>query len=513
MRAHSPIIKTPAKFEARFVAISGMILFVLAFLLFGNTMNHGWTMDDFPVVVNNPDLESLQAFWQNSQPGRPLREISLLFDRFFFGPESFGYHIQNIFWHGLNALLLLVFCRQLKMRRWASWAVALLFLCHPLQVEVVANVSHRKDSLMLAFAFLAMLSYVQFFVIHPSRKIWLCAVFFFSILSFMAKQTAIALPVLFWTYELCFVPSEDRFLARRPWVAWCVSISALAGVCWWVFSVGGYPVVRKAMQVTLAFHANYFGEDVLAAWVMMVLQSWASAFFKLLWPFGLAVEYVVSIPDFWFAPKIVGGIFLCIGLISSTLFAYRHRSPRMLFWLVWMVTIYLPVSNLLPLSYPVADRYVYAPSAGFFILAVLFADRCVANEWVKKAGLTIVVIVLCLLTLRQNRVWESSLTLYRHASLINPESVFVLNNLGWELSLAGETEQALSTLQRAVSVNPHYPRSWYNLGLLYERRGDSGKAITCYKNAIKKSKNLQGFEVQAEELRRHLLTQYGIRFQ
>ena len=38
-----------------------------------------------------------------------------------------------------------------------AWFAGLLFLVHPLNVEVVANISHRKDSLMLFFVQLALL--------------------------------------------------------------------------------------------------------------------------------------------------------------------------------------------------------------------------------------------------------------------------------------------------------------------------------------------------------------------
>jgi hypothetical protein len=32
------------------------------FLLFANTFGNGWTFDDFPVIVENPDIRSIAGF-------------------------------------------------------------------------------------------------------------------------------------------------------------------------------------------------------------------------------------------------------------------------------------------------------------------------------------------------------------------------------------------------------------------------------------------------------------------
>ena len=81
------------------------LLFVLAFLAYANTFGNGWTYDDFPVIVENPDVRSWAEFLRNSYPGRPLRELTYLFDHALFGLNPAGWHLQQIFWHALNACL------------------------------------------------------------------------------------------------------------------------------------------------------------------------------------------------------------------------------------------------------------------------------------------------------------------------------------------------------------------------------------------------------------------------
>ena len=131
--------------------IALLILLAVAFAIFANTFGAEWSYDDYPVIVENPDVLSLSNFFANSYPGRPLREVTFLLDHALFGMQPMGWHIQHVFWHGLCAWLVWLLAMRLDFGRTVAWLAALLFLVHPLQVEVVANISHRKESLAVAF--------------------------------------------------------------------------------------------------------------------------------------------------------------------------------------------------------------------------------------------------------------------------------------------------------------------------------------------------------------------------
>jgi hypothetical protein len=122
-----------------------VFLLILTYGLYSQTFYNEWTLDDLTVLVNNPDIKSLSGFFENTKPGRPLREFTFLADYTFFGQSPFGYHFQHLFWHWLNGVLIYLLG-------------AVLFLVHPLTVEVGANISHRKDSLSLAFSLLSLLA-------------------------------------------------------------------------------------------------------------------------------------------------------------------------------------------------------------------------------------------------------------------------------------------------------------------------------------------------------------------
>ena len=164
-----------------------VLLLGLAFLLFSNTFLSTWTYDDFKLIVNNPDIRSLDLFLKDSQPGRVGREISLMIDYRFFGLNPAGFHIQNILWHGINAILIMILVGRLGGSRFVALLSSFLFLVHPIQVEVVANLSHRKDSIALTFILLSVLSYLEIFRRNFKKEHCMAFAILFFIMAIMTK--------------------------------------------------------------------------------------------------------------------------------------------------------------------------------------------------------------------------------------------------------------------------------------------------------------------------------------
>ena len=165
--------------------LPSLLLMVVAFLAYSNIFGHPWIYDDKPVIVDNLDITSWKAFLNDSYPGRPLRELSYLLDYSLFGMEPAGWHIQNNFWHGLNGILLFLLGRHLFGSNLPALLAALLFLLHPLQVEVVGHLSHRKDLLATTFALASMLSYALFFTsIGRKRWVWLSLTIVLAVLAY-----------------------------------------------------------------------------------------------------------------------------------------------------------------------------------------------------------------------------------------------------------------------------------------------------------------------------------------
>lgn len=484
-----------------------LILLSLAFALYAQTFGHAWTYDDFPVIVENADVRSWAGFWENSYPGRPLRELSFLLDHALFGMNPTGWRVQQIFWHGFNAWLLFLVAHRLRAGRFAAWVGALLFLVHPLNVEVVANLSHRKDSLALAFCLLAFLAYIRACSVGRGRGAWLALAGLSWGLALLAKENAVVLPVILAAYEWALVEPERRLLLkwRRPWLV--AGVAAPAGGLFWFYFGGGVARHLAGMQQLLQAKANYFGEVSWDLYYRMVLKSWTFMAGKMLWPVDLALEYTYPIPRDWFDPWVLTVLF-GLAVIAAGLWLTARRAPRAFFLLAWAGLFWLPVSNLWPLAYFAADRYCYAPLAGLCLLAALGLGRLPVSL---RAGLLIPgVLLLALLTWRQIPVWENPTVLWTRAHRVSPTSAFALNNLGNVHLLKGELLKARDYYTEALKVNPLNTTALYNLGLIYERVGMKERALEHYRLFLKLDD--PKFRDQAGALRARLQGAYGVDF-
>jgi tetratricopeptide (TPR) repeat protein len=497
--------------ERRELTLTFLIFIVLAYCIFANTFTNGWTMDDLPAIINNPDIQSFNDFLANTYPGRPLREITFMLDHVFFGLNPMGYHIQQIFWHSLNAFLIFVLIRRLTGNRIVSWISSLLFLVHPIQVEVVASISHRKESLLLAFSLFSIFGYVKSFDVNRNRAFWVAGSFSLAIIAYLAKETAVILPFIFLAYELTFVDRKERLLLRYPLITLLVLATGIVIALVWLGYIGGLENVKNKMHLSLIVHANHFTHSEFSTWYAMILKSWVFMLSKTFLPLDLAVEYVYPVPESWLDSWVLSAILIVILYILSLYLSFRRQSV-IFFSLFWLAAFFLPASNLLPLSYLAADRYLYAPSVGLFILAGLFLYRSYSRfRLATVAVLLILILTLAALTWKQNKIWNSTFTLYANAVRVSPRAAFALNNLGWEYYMRSDLTRSLYLLQKSTKVNPYLPMPLYSLASIYERIGDRKRALYYYSKSLSVSHYMPGFfDPIAKSIKEKLRKKYGV---
>ncbi|MEA2642554.1 MAG: protein O-mannosyl-transferase [Chloroflexota bacterium] len=125
-----------------------------------STLNAYFIGDDFGLIqlfAPKPTFHFLTLFtrtWTETIYGppsdelRPLVELSYQIDSLWGPGRPFGYHLDNVVLHVLNALLVLAIARHLCRLVWPSAAFAgMVFAVLPVQAEVGAWISGRADSL------------------------------------------------------------------------------------------------------------------------------------------------------------------------------------------------------------------------------------------------------------------------------------------------------------------------------------------------------------------------------
>lgn len=466
-----------------------LFLLILTYALFHQNFYHDWSVDDFSVLVNNLDTKSLAGFFDDTRPGRPLRELTFLLDFVLFGNNPFGYHFQQLFWHGLNAILIYVLARKLFSRSLLAFLSAVLFLVHPLNVEVVANISNRKDSLSLAFS---LFSVLVFGWAHQSQKRRRIVLFLGSVILYLiacqAKQNAILVPLLWLAYEYRSIPPGERVLARLSPTKSLIVFFGLscAAYVWKLISIGGIRELQLNAWEIIS-RANYYPKPDLTDYIQLLLKSWGTMMQKLIWPFNLSPAYAIPASNTWFDFQVVLPIIVMIAVITRLFYSGRQQHSNVFFALIWCLVFWLPVSNLWPSAMLSADRYWYAILPGLIFLVLQATRKVIENHSKTSVALmTCICLFFAFLSFQQSQRWSNNAVLWEHALTVNPESSVSNHNMGITLYLNGKPREAIEYLNKTLSLSPYDQKCYYNLYLIFTKLGQHSLA----QEALEKSRRL-----------------------
>jgi tetratricopeptide (TPR) repeat protein len=182
-----------------------------------------------------------------------------------------------------------------------------------------------------------------------------------------------------------------------------------------------------------------------------------------------------------------------IALLVITAAAVMARTRAALIFVAcsWYGITLIPVLRILPTSTVVADRYAYLPSFAFCLLLALLLT-VLSKRWFKAAiaGGIVICLLMALLTFRQNRVWQSNVTLWQHTVAVSPQSVQAKENLGtiyFFLKNYTGAFELFAAIQQAEPLNPIYD---FFAGKYYFEQQDFTRATVYFQRALEKKTDL-----------------------
>ncbi|HWJ05137.1 MAG TPA: glycosyltransferase family 39 protein, partial [Steroidobacteraceae bacterium] len=194
------------------VAVLALLLLVYAL-----SLSASFQFDDWQVVVRDPRVQSLSAWW-HSMPGmRALTKLSYALNHE-WSSRAEAFRVVNVALHALNTALVFVFVRTMAQRlgnppdgRATAVAVltALVFALHPVQTESVTYIAARPNLIATLFSLASLVAWLKGRERHTNGWWSLATLCFIAALA--GKETAAVLPL---AMLLCLA-AEHRLSVRE----------------------------------------------------------------------------------------------------------------------------------------------------------------------------------------------------------------------------------------------------------------------------------------------------------
>jgi tetratricopeptide (TPR) repeat protein len=440
--------------------------------------------DDDDYITNNSHVQSgltragvVWAFQTGAAANwHPLTWLSHMLDCQLYGLYPGGHHSTNLIFHVINTLLLFLWLRQLTGTLWRSALVAALFAWHPLHVESVAWAAERKDVLSTFFWMLTLIAYTRYAresTVHSPKS----RVFYgLSLLAFacglMSKPMVVTLPFIlllldFWPLNRIPPGSSARSIINL------ITEKAPFFVLTLAASVVTYFVQTSGRALWSPAGLSFSSRVANALWAYERYIS------KTFWPADLSIFY--PYPYHWPAGLAMGAALLLA--LWSGLFIWRARqNPYLPVGWFWFLGTLVPTIGLVQVgSQSMADRYMYIPSIGLFILVVWGLDDFLnwRPHWRRITTLAGVVALAGSLAVTRIQLgyWQNSIRLFRHAIEATTDNFVAYTCLGETLSDLGMKKEALMLCAEAVRISPNSPVAQYNFGMALLQNQRLGEAV------------------------------------
>ncbi|WP_204055777.1 tetratricopeptide repeat protein [Microbispora corallina] len=438
-----------------------------AFAVHANGIGNGFIyFDDPESVVDNASIRELS--WANvghwfTTPLQfmytPLVNLSYAVDHL-FGQGAMGmYHFTNLVLHLANVVMAFLLVRGLTGRAFPACFTAAAFAIHPMNVDTVAWISARSTLLATLFSLAALLAYLR----HLTSRRWqplAWSVVLFA-LATLSKSTAVALPLVMFLVDYLQgrAPSRRLVLEKIPFFA----VAAGAGL------------VALAMRQDVVPPHGYTVLDR----VVVASSALADYLVQLVYPFHLALAYEypgTPLPWYLYLSP------LLLAAVAAALVAIRSSRKVVVFGLGFFAITVAPTQAVLLIDNYHANRYVYLPYLGLFLIAGHFADRAL-SQWNGMprigviAAMAVFAVLFATLTVVRNTAWQNTETIMSDAIAKEPGVAFVHNSRGIARFRDGDYAGATTDFQRTIALDPDFVLAYHYLGMTKYNKGDYAGAL------------------------------------
>ena len=411
--------------------ISNIIIF---YILFGYALDYGRTYDDFQLVkqfFNSPgDAKLISTFFYAKFHFYPIYFLSHELDNFFTYTYSFFFNDilnvkiaknTNFLLHIFNSYLVFVILKILFIPRnlkekFILYLSSLIFLFHPINSQIIFNITTRNESLALFFA---LLTFIYSFKLYEKKNIlnfsFVILLYFFALCSKLMAVTFLGIiPFTIFLIKLKTIKFSKNIKNIYP-IFFTLLITFVI-----------FYIIRDNFinENNLSFYSNF--EDLFSKFLIALKFYIRGLFFPFEHIYIYADNYQKDLS------LIIFLIFAILCILSIYIFL-KHRDPFLIIFIAWLsASLSVPILfNLIEFGFPLisklAERYQYSSTPALSILIAWLFIKLIDKKYfnVFVSGIFVMTLVfLTLITFDRSKVYKDNITFFSKAHENSPTNAF-----------------------------------------------------------------------------------------
>ncbi|MGK0363127.1 MAG: hypothetical protein ACI85O_000169 [Saprospiraceae bacterium] len=533
-KALAPIYQRQMPLTAKL--ITALVIGLIGLFLYAPSHNYEFVYDDDAVIKDNRYVKSgtdgLGKIWTttyfmgmnesiNARAFRPIPlttlalEVEFLdnkpdtaFEQKNWTPNPAIYHRTNLLFYGLTGFFLFFFlARMFKDYHYIlPIIVTLLFVLHPIHVEVIANIKSRDT--LLGFLNFAIAGWFLLKSVDSRKMNYLIPSLFFYFIALFSKEEVITF--------LAIIPAILYFFREMDWKKIVLYTAPFLG------AVVIYLIIRTNIVgglnagVKLGILDNsLLATDGILERSASNLQVLGYYLLHTVFPHPLISDYSYStLPNInWNTWQPYAALVTNLGLVAAMFHGLRKKALYAFGILYYFATVSIFTSLIITNVSAYNDRFLYSPVLGIMIVIGwgLYQLMTVKDEEGKFSlpivsvlsknilpiGIALILAALGIWKVSSHLPkWENRFVLFEHDMKLCPNNARLLKNHGGSLSrlalkeLRGsEKRRELATegvevLTRALDIYERIPTGWIHLANCHVFLNENTKAEAAYRKAL-----------------------------
>jgi tetratricopeptide (TPR) repeat protein len=462
--------------------LGALLLAASTLLAYWPALRGSFLFDDPSLLTDSPLVKAadgLRRMWLTTEAIDywPVTNSTFWLEWRLWGSNPTGYHVTNVLLHIAAGLLVWAILRRLSVP--GAWLAAMLFTLHPVNVQSVAWIAQRKNTLSMVFFLLSMLMYLAFdradaaSVRQDPRKgrpasrrqesqpvfAWYWVSLAAFVLAMLSKGSVAILPgvlllLTWWRRERL---TQRDLIRVLPFLAVAIALT-LVNLWFQSRMVGGVRDVTVLQRILGAAGVIWFyvAKALVPIHLVFIYPQWDVRADALRWWFPLVAVVVFTV----------------------VLIRWRRRPVARVLLLAWafVCLALIPVMGFTDVYFMkyslVADHYEYIAMIAIVAIAAAGLDRLFRTDrpstrpigfGLSDVASAVLLAVVGVATWQQAHLYAGPEPLYRATLQANPGVPVVHNNLGAWLLDQGRNEEASAEFHEALRLQPDLASAHSNL--------------------------------------------------